>query len=339
MAYTQHPIPVVKIANADESISEVIATEAKQDDIITQLTSISGDTTSLDGKDFATSAKQLADNHNVTVSNMISAVETGLAKETTLNTVNSNILNVESDVEATNVILTDKTQYTKLTDGTNDVSVTTNGSFNVNLEELESSISTNSNSQLKTTLYGEDGTDLRIEKITCGIPNINTDHALIHQGYGFSFSTYISLSSSGVKTFCLTSPADLFIHLKNINIQTLGASIKMELLIDADVTVNTGTVVPLNNLNHNSTYTADSSIRESPTFTGGTVVRTIYALADSTNQITGTATFNANENQEYVTKDGGEQYIIRITNLSSSDATVVALDGFMYEEGQGLVSY
>lgn len=216
---------------------------------------------------------------------------------------------------------------------------TNSGNFKVSLEELESGISTNDNSQLKTTLYGEDGQALFIEQLTSGMPNINTDHALIHMGYGFSFGMLINtLAGSGTKEYCLTAPTDRYIHLKNVNIQVLGSSIQVEIIKDATVTTNTGTLVPINNLNHNSSVTASSEIRENPSYTGGTTVRTVYALADSTNQTTGNANFNENPNQEFVAKNGEEEYIIKVTNLTSNDC-IVSIDAFMYEESQGLANY
>ena len=219
------------------------------------------------------------------------------------------------------------------------IDATSGGNLKVSLEEVESSISTNDNSQIKQNFNWEDGTALYVEKITNGIPNINTDHALIHMGYGFSFATIINtLTGSGTKAYCWTAPSTKYCHLKNVNIQTLGSSIQVDILSGASVTVNTGALIPINNLNDNSTTTAQSTIRESPTYTGGTSIRTLYALADSTNQTVGNANFNANPNEEFVTKNEEEQYIILVTNLTAN-ATIVSIEAFMYEESTGIVSY
>ncbi len=221
---------------------------------------------------------------------------------------------------------------------TTDIDATAGGNLKVSLEEFESDVSTNSNSQLRTTLYGEDGQDLYIEQLTGGMPNINTDHALIHQGYGYSFSILLNpLSDSTIKEYCLTAPSSRYIHLKNFNIQVLGSSISAEIIINPVVTINTGTAVAINNLNHNSALTAEATIKEDPTYTGGTSARAIYALSDSTNQVTGNADFNSNPNQEFVTKSNNEEYIFKITNLTSNDC-VVSVDAFFYEETQGLVT-
>jgi len=199
-------------------------------------------------------------------------------------------------------------------------------------------IAVNSIGALNNTIYGEDGQALYIEQLTGGMPNINTDHALIHYGFGFSFRMYFSLGNGATKSYCLTAPSEKFIHLKNFNVQTLGSSIKVEILTGATVTVNTGTAVSISNLNHNSTETANTTIKADPTYSGGTAVRTIYALSDSTNQNTGHANFNENPNQEYVTKSESEQYILKITNLST-DTTAVSIDAFFYEETQGLSNH
>lgn len=197
-------------------------------------------------------------------------------------------------------------------------------------------IEVNSNSQLKVTLYGEDGQDLYIENVTGGMPNINTDHALIHYGAGYSFTLYLTLAGAGTKSYCFTAPASLYVHIKNIAMQVLGASVRFELLKGATVTVDTGTAIALNNLNDNSTNTANSTLKEDPTYTGGTAARTLYALADSTNQFTGNATLNANPNEEYVTKAESTKYILKFTNLAASSSVTIAVDAFFYEESKGL---
>ena len=173
------------------------------------------------------------------------------------------------------------------------------------------------------------------EAITGGITNINSDHAVIHMGFGGLADDYFTLTNGAVKEYCFTSPLALFVHFKNIKLNGLGGSVKLEILKGATVTVNTGTDLLITNPNDNSDYLSASSIKESPTYTGGTKWKAIYALSDATRQSTGSADSADSENQELVMKDGNKEYIIKITNLTT-DTITVAWNAFWYEEPQGL---
>ena len=176
------------------------------------------------------------------------------------------------------------------------------------------------------------------ETITGGVTNINSDHALIHDGYGFVVSDYITLTNGATKNYCLTAPESLYVHFKNLNIGVIGDSVKVEIFRNTDVTTNTGTAVNLRNTNDNSTYTADTTIKEDPTINSvGDLWRDAYALTDTTNQTTGQASITSNENQELVTKNANTEYIIRFTNLGTNSVNVF-WEAFLYEETQGLSS-
>lgn len=172
------------------------------------------------------------------------------------------------------------------------------------------------------------------ERITDGLSVINTDHAAIHKGMGFTAGDYISMTTGAVKSYCLTAPASKYMHIKNLSIQALGGSIKLEILKLPTVTVNTGTALVLTNKNDNSAVVSGSSIKPDPTFSDGTVWDTFYALSDSTNQSTGLTQINDNDNEELVTKAASTKYIIRLTNLT--EVTVpVSWRIFFYEEDAG----
>ena len=174
------------------------------------------------------------------------------------------------------------------------------------------------------------------EEITLGIKSINTDHALIHMGYGLGFTIYKTLTTGQVFNWSFKAPTAKYAHVKDIQLTSLGGSIKLALLEGVVVTVDTGTLVPLNNLNNNSLYVPTTTIKETPTFTGGAAAWTIYALADSTNQTTGIGAFAQNENKEFVTKSADTYYVLQATNLTTESIPIV-ISGFLYEESQGLV--
>lgn len=173
------------------------------------------------------------------------------------------------------------------------------------------------------------------ETITGGVTNINSDHSAIHMGFGAIVSDIQTLTNGAEKEYCITTPVELYPHFKNIVIKSLGGSIKLEIIKGATVTVNTGDALIVSNPNDNSSYVPEMTIKEDPTYTGGDVWDAIYALSDSTNQTTGNAETASNDNQELVMKNGNEQYIIKITNLTT-DTIIVAFQAFWYEEPQGV---
>lgn len=175
-----------------------------------------------------------------------------------------------------------------------------------------------------------------VEEITTAVTSINSDHALIHKGFGFNFSIYETLTTEQVRTYSFKAPTTGYAHIKNLVLQSLGGSVKMEILKDVAVTVDTGAVVSIVNANDNSTLTPTVTIKEEPTFTGGTVALGAYALSDSTNQSTGNASFALNTDEEFVSKSDDAYYVIKFTNLTTTNVPFT-FRAFFYEEYLGLV--
>lgn len=174
-----------------------------------------------------------------------------------------------------------------------------------------------------------------LEEITGGINSINSDHTLIHQGYGFCFSIYETLTNAQVKTYSFKAPTSRFAHIKNLVLQSLGGSVKLEILRDVTVTGDTGTAVLTSNLNDNSTSTPTATVKATPTYSGGTVALALYSLSDATNQTTGNGSFALNTNEEFITKSSDKYYVLKFTNLTT-ESVPIAFKGFFYEELKGL---
>ena len=100
------------------------------------------------------------------------------------------------------------------------------------------------------------------ESITKGVNNINSDHAIIHMGYGGLTDDYFTLGNGATKEYCFTCPTVLYPHFKNIKLQGLGGSVKLEILRGATVTVNTGTAVLITNPNDNAPTFIIHAIKE-----------------------------------------------------------------------------
>ena len=166
---------------------------------------------------------------------------------------------------------------------------------------------------------------------------ISTDRAWIHWGVGFTASSYDVMTTGEVVVYCFTTPTLNYVHFKNIHIQTLGGSVKVEILKGADVTANAGTALPVLNMNHVSDNAGTVTVKLAPTYTGGTVWFDTYSLADATNQSTGIGSFTQSDNKELVMKNGGEQYIFVITNLETENVPFY-MRAFWYESASALNS-
>jgi hypothetical protein len=174
------------------------------------------------------------------------------------------------------------------------------------------------------------------ENITGALKIINSDHAQHHLGNGYkAYLDFTNLAAAGTLSYCFTTAAGNYDHMKSIDLSVLGSSCKVEILIDADVTVNTGTAIALNNTNHNTAKTANSTFKATPTYTGGTAWHQIQVLADSTAQNNVTTKSSVNENDELVLKPDTE-YILKITNIGTDPITRGFLSMFFYEEVSGI---
>jgi hypothetical protein len=116
------------------------------------------------------------------------------------------------------------------------------------------------------------------EFVTKGATTIDSDHSNIHKGLGAIAGDYLQMTAGEVKTYCFTCPIDSYQHFKNLRLDVLGSTVKLEILMGADVTVNTGTAVPISNPNDASTTVPAPTIKEDPTFTGGTIMELINRL-------------------------------------------------------------
>lgn len=179
---------------------------------------------------------------------------------------------------------------------------------------------------------------VRADGVTKALMTTESDHTANHYGYGYKTSINIENLAAGQSlSWCLKVGSTLFNHIKNINLSVLGSSARFEFIKGADVTVNTGSVVPLMNTNDNAANVAQSEIRANPTYSGGSVWDSLEAYADSTNQVIGSSSINASTNEELVTKSDSTNYILKITNIGSDPLQKAWLKLFFYEEPKGLI--
>lgn len=182
-----------------------------------------------------------------------------------------------------------------------------------------------------------------VELITGGFKEINSDHDLIHKGIGFCMHLYhSSLAHSSNKVYRFKGPDTKFAHIKNIVVSSQGAPISVELIKDVTIT-NVGTEITdaIQNLNHNSEEEPESKVFEgAAAYSGGEVWCNTVIHGDTggagANTTASSGSFVQSDYLEYITKDDEEEYIIKVTNLSGSDAALhTNINMFFYEEPLG----
>lgn len=178
-----------------------------------------------------------------------------------------------------------------------------------------------------------------VEPITGGVIVTESDHTAIHKGYGFKGVLEITnLAGAQSLSWSLNPATDgSYVHFKNLKLTALGASCKVEILENVDITVDNGTAVALPNLNALSQKDASTVIKASPTYANGNVMDMAVVLMDSTNQFVGSAN-SASHPYEEIVLNPGDSYVIKVTNLSAATAITKAfVQFFFYEEPAGLI--
>ncbi len=188
------------------------------------------------------------------------------------------------------------------------------------------------------------------EELTEGLNIINTDHTFIHSGIAFKSNLYVGdLAAAGTFIFSLVIGEETYLHLKNIRLSGMGASVRMDLIRGTTanpLVLNSAgsTLSELtgpNNANDNSNLTSNVSLAKTPTYIDsqeGEIWDSVFIIGSSTNQVINGSDFKMGESFEYVLKSE-TPYVIKLTNLSSTDdAANVALDIFWYEQDSGIYS-
>ena len=157
------------------------------------------------------------------------------------------------------------------------VSLTNGANMKTSLEEIESGISSNSNSQLNVTPFHADGTEgalitgidyvagkSGIDASTEVLETIEYEHHEIHSGSHYFISDYASFANGAVMDFTITTP-DTTKEAHFLFGVTGTAAVSVEALVGA-VVDTPGTVIASINNNGNSSNTSDMVVRTGDTF-------------------------------------------------------------------------
>ncbi len=89
-----------------------------------------------------------------------------------------------------------------------DINATAGGNLKMSLEELENVISVNSNSQLRTTLYDEDGIPASVDNSTESLQTVSYEHHEIHDNSHYFIEDFVTLGNAAVLDFCIATAND-----------------------------------------------------------------------------------------------------------------------------------
>lgn len=152
------------------------------------------------------------------------------------------------------------------------------------------------------------------------------DHAMIHQGLGFTYSeNHAGILSAGTVDLLLVT-GDKPVHMRVLKVSSTGSPISALYYEDA-VTSAQGTAEAIGNNNRTSTKTSECTLTSTPTVTdvGNLMGADIYP-SQGGGQSGSSGTLAGGE---WILK-AGTQYLIRFTNDDNS-ASDIAINMFWYE--------
>lgn len=191
------------------------------------------------------------------------------------------------------------------------VSVTNGNNLKVSLEELESQISVNGNTQLRTTLYDTGGIPASVDDSTESLQVIDYAHHEVHSGSHYNICNY--QRGNGINDlieFTVTTPdTTKWGHLTFSVYSGQGATID---IYEGTNTIVGGTTITPRNNNRNSLNTSVMTVLKDPTSLVDGVFAAGYLAGAGRD-----AGFASREN-EYILKQN-ESYLFRITSLANTN--------------------
>lgn len=204
-------------------------------------------------------------------------------------------------------------------------SATSSGNFKVSLEEFESQVSTNENTQLKITQYDESGNPAEVDDATNTLQVIPYEHHEIHAGSHFFYTDFDNdVDTGSPKYYRLTTPnTTKWVHL----ITTLYSDGAGTWELFENPTVNAaGNVATTFNSNRNSATTAGLVVATDPTSTSDGTLLMTFRTGSGTTLPTRIGSENSREN-EIILKQN-EDYFIKFTPDSDNAKVKLGLEWY-----------
>jgi len=177
-----------------------------------------------------------------------------------------------------------------------------------------------------------DSVHQKIERVTGGIPVIDTNHAQIHEGNAYSLGSVFTIAAGASLDVTVQVPAGAYVHYQATDLSTDGGNTVTATFYEgATVTAATGTAItPVNRRRLGTPESSVLTIKQAPTVTAtGTQLDQWYFPKTADAQAKG---FNGkSDTNEWVLKPE-TTYLLRISNTGATTAAVVSLRPFWYEE-------
>jgi hypothetical protein len=208
----------------------------------------------------------------------------------------------QDDAELVKAVITGK----KVNGDYDNVSLTNGANMKVSLEELESGISSNSNSQLNTTLFESAGGEFKQDLTTGAFTTISYDHHEIHSGSHFFTGNYTDLANGQVYDILIVTPNTLKYSHMIFELRTEAEA--MFGYYEATTTSANGTAMTVFDRNRVTANTAGTTFFHTPTVTSvGTLLGS--GIFGSGNKQGG----GLRDSNEFILKPNSK-YLVRVTN-------------------------
>lgn len=174
----------------------------------------------------------------------------------------------------------------------------------------------------------------QIDKFT-GFPVVvQSDHAYIHQGIGFSLSgTTGSIAAAGTHSISFTTPPNsVYVHLRPTGLSSTANTLQAR--IAEKSVMSGGSAATPTNRNRNSKNTSLVTIATGATLTTEGTILQIAQVGSGTNAGNATGGGADGSAEEWVLKPN-TTYSIRFENVGAVTATVGYYNLFWYEESVG----
>lgn len=200
-------------------------------------------------------------------------------------------------------------------DGTVGVVNVTNGdNLKISIEEFETGVSVNSNTQLKITQFDSSGNEVSIDSADNALTTIDQEHHEVHEGNHYFAGSYTTLGTSGVLDIIIVTPnTAIRMHYTAI----VNSTAEMIAAFHEGVTeTGDGAAVSIFNSDRNSSNTSTITMSTDPTTVSdtGTLLRA-HSGGSTGPFAVGSAARSTSEN---ILKQN-TKYLIRITSNAADN--------------------
>lgn len=195
------------------------------------------------------------------------------------------------------------------------VNVTNGNNLKISIEELESGISVNNKTQLRTTLFDSGGVEAHVDNVSGTLQTIDFVHHEIHEGNHYFVANWIELDATNTFEFVYQTPSSTTRSHSIVSIMSTG-QVEVDAFEDTIAGVDGTQVIPFNS-ERDSTNTSEAIIRTDPTITSDGNFLWSMSLGSGTNPAN-TAGAGVSRDNELVLKTN-TKYLVRFTSNTNGN--------------------